>query len=80
MKSAKKLKNQPNNTISAPEPLCQSQNMFGSIGFGSTPKHCLPVIVDNMIIHMIKLQYDNRVGHPFFSKERSDLCVLFRSL
>ena len=21
----------------------------------------------------------NRVGHPFFSKERSDLCVLFRS-
>ena len=22
----------------------------------------------------------NRVGHPFFSKERSDLCVLFRSL
>ena len=21
-----------------------------------------------------------RVGHPFFSKERSDLCVLFRSL
>ena len=21
----------------------------------------------------------SRVGHPFFSKERSDLCVLFRS-
>ena len=23
---------------------------------------------------------NGRVGHPFFSKESSDLCVLFRSL
>ena len=40
--------------------------------------------IDNRQIDNHNLQIDNqqidRVGHLFFSKERSDLCVLFRSL
>ena len=28
----------------------------------------------------VSSKYICRVGHPFFSKERSDLCILFRSL
>ena len=44
---------------------------------------CLP-IKESRIRYNFKIVKNNylyiRVGHQFFSKERSDLCVLFRSL